>query len=113
MRAVLYAVKIGTSWLPFFSIAWEVDKQFWPSPTGTAKEMIRVSDQLPLGIAESACARLRTRLNEKRDWDGSAVSVELKAAVHSATKEAGKIEFSCVYAEQSSRIKGGGSSPRP
>jgi competence protein ComFA len=62
MKAVLYAVKRGTSWLPFLSVAWEVDVSFW---RGNAMSLARVSEMLPLGLAEAACNRLREQWSEE------------------------------------------------
>jgi len=61
MRVVLYAINNGTSQRGLFSVASEVDEVFW---SHHAVEMIRVSVQLPLGIAENVCRLLNEHWSE-------------------------------------------------
>ncbi|WP_239615860.1 helicase-related protein [Cohnella mopanensis] len=80
MKVVLYAVRGETSMMAFFSIAWEVDKEFW---NGRAIEMIRLKQPVPLGMADYA----RKKLNERWDQDASGLGKGGKKGVKAPSNE--------------------------
>lgn len=74
MHAVLYAVKVRVCarWKAEYSIAWDVDADWWlGEQDGKGEYIVKLTDMLPLGVAESACERMNVELErseiESRD----------------------------------------------
>ncbi|GIO12273.1 hypothetical protein J19TS2_18280 [Cohnella xylanilytica] len=74
MKAVVYAVETGEGWRARFSIAWEVDVDFWGRRGG--RRICRIRQSLPLGLAEAAVEWLAAELRNPKAGERTAESVE-------------------------------------
>ncbi|WEK53909.1 MAG: helicase-related protein [Candidatus Cohnella colombiensis] len=70
MNVLVYAVLAGLRWVPCYSIAWEVDWNYWQdarfreSVGGepcTVSEIVKVSQMVSIDLAEATCLLLRQR----------------------------------------------------
>lgn len=64
MRAIVYLVtrRGDERWRAYFSVAWHVDEAYWLGVGGDARTRaeacLRLTDSVPLGVAERVCERL-------------------------------------------------------
>lgn len=92
MRAVLYAVKVKgeARWVANYSIAWDVDANWWLGERDARGEsMIKLADTLPLGMAESACEQVNIGLKAS----GELGSQEVKTLLCRIAKRAWEEEW--------------------
>ena len=74
MKAVVYAVETGEGWSARFSIALEVDVDFWGRRGG--RRICRIRQPLPLGLAEVAVEWLAAELRNTKEGERTAENVE-------------------------------------
>ncbi|MBB6693235.1 hypothetical protein H7B90_17670, partial [Cohnella xylanilytica] len=92
MKAVVYAVETREGWGARFSIAWEVDVDFWERRGG--RRICRIRQPLPLGLAEVAAEELAAELRNPKagEWTAESVERELVRAVELAWITAGELK---------------------